>query len=61
MVYGMTPEIGLVSYQGGEDQQVKPYSEETHELIDESIKRIVDECYERTREILLSKRELIEK
>jgi len=61
MVYGMTEEIGLVSYAGGGEQQVQIYSEETHELIDDAIKRLVDECYDRTRDLLVEKKALIEK
>lgn len=60
MVYGMTPEIGLVSYQGGEEMSVKPYSEDTHEIIDQAVKRLVDECYDRTKVLLEEKRTLIE-
>ena len=39
---------------------MKPYSEETANEIDGEIKKIVDECYQSTKELLESKRELIE-
>ena len=38
---------------------MKPYSESTHEIIDEEVKKIVDECYERTEKLILEKKELI--
>lgn len=56
--YGMS-DLGRVSYQQEEGYQ-KPYSENTASKIDEEIRKIIDECYESTRELLLSKRELIE-
>jgi len=40
---------------------VKPYSEATSEIIDEEVKKIVDECYQRTKELLTSKKDLIHK
>jgi len=38
---------------------MKPYSEETAQDIDSEVKRIVDECFEQTKELLESKRDLI--
>jgi len=58
-VYGMNDKLGLVSYQG-DNEFMKPYSEETANEIDGEIKRIVDDCYQSTKELLESKRELIE-
>ena len=58
-VYGMNDKLGLVSYQG-DNEFMKPYSEETATEIDGEIKKIVDECYQSTKELLESKRELIE-
>lgn len=59
-VYGMTPEIGLVSYHTGEESNMRPYSEETHEIIDLAVQRLVEECYARTKELLIEKKDLIE-
>ena len=39
---------------------MKPYSEETAAEIDDEVKKIVDECYQSTKALLESKRELIE-
>lgn len=57
--YGMSG-MGLVSYQAEEGYQ-KPYSEATGSKIDVEVKKIVDECYQSTKELLESNRERIEK
>lgn len=59
MVYGMSQRLGLVGYMA-EESPMKPYSESTNEIIDEEVKKVVDECYEKTRELLESKKHLIE-
>ena len=51
MVYGMSQRIGLVGYHNDESA-IKPYSESTNEIIDEEVKKVVDECYIKTRELL---------
>jgi AFG3 family protein len=56
----MTDRLGLVGYHN-EEQSVKPYSESTNEIIDEEVRRIVQECYDKTKILLESKRELIHK
>ena len=58
-MYGMNDRVGLVSYQS-DDQFSKPYSEETAAEIDFEVKKLVDECYATTKELLESKRELIQ-
>lgn len=57
-VYGMNDKLGLVSYQG-ENEFSKPYSEETAAEIDTEVKKLVDDCYQQTKALLESKRELI--
>ena len=59
--FGMTDKMGLVSYNSGGEMSLKAYSDETHHEIDQEVKKIVDECYARTKELLESKRDLIEK
>ena len=54
----MTERLGLVGYHS-EETSVKPYSDSTNEVIDEEVRRIVFECYDKTKELLESKRELI--
>jgi len=51
-LYGMSDRIGAVSYPGNKDQFDKPYSEATAKAIDEEVKKLVDSCYVRTRELL---------
>lgn len=58
--YGMSKRMGLIGYQS-EEYGGKPYSESTNEVIDEEVRRIVDECYVRTKTILGSKKDLIMK
>ena len=58
-VYGMNDQVGLVSYQS-DDQFQKPYSEETAAEIDFEVKKLVDECYAEVKELLESKRDLIQ-
>ena len=60
MVYGMNDKIGLVSYQGSGEQYLKSYSDSTNYEIDCEVKKIVDQCYQETKELLISKKELIE-
>jgi ATP-dependent Zn protease len=38
---------------------MKPYSEGTHEVIDEEVKKVVDDCYKEVKALLESKKELI--
>ena len=43
------------------DGMNKPYSEETGRLIDDEVKRIVDEQWERTYNLLAEKKDILEK
>ncbi len=55
-IYGLSPKVGHVSYYDSTGQTdysfSKPYSEQTAELIDHEIKRIIDEEYKRAVELL---------
>lgn len=60
-VYGMSPKMGLVGYNSAQEESYqKPYSEKTNAEIDKEVRAIVNECYQRTRETLISKKHLIE-
>jgi len=62
-IYGMNKEIGLVSYydsKRSEYQFDKPYSEATAELIDNEVKKLIDNAYRRTKQLLEDKREQLE-
>ncbi len=54
--FGMSPKIGNLSYYDSTGQTdynfSKPYSEKTAQVIDEEIKRIVEDQYERAKDIL---------
>ena len=59
-IYGLNDKIGNITYydsSGQEWQFNKPYSEKTAELIDQEIKRIVDEQYQRAKEILIKNKD----
>ena len=59
--YGMSPKVGNVSFYraGGQDDYgfTKPFSEKTAEIIDEEVRRMVEEAYSRAKEIISSHRE----
>ncbi len=62
-VYGMNQEIGNISYYDSKQSEYnfnKPYSEATAEKIDKEAKKIIDQAYERTKELLTSKRQELE-
>ena len=55
-IYGLSPRVGHISYYDSSGQNdyafSKPYSEKTAEKIDEEIRRIIDEQYTRSVELL---------
>lgn len=56
-VYGMNEKVGNVSFYGmSQDQFNKPYSDETAFLIDDEVRKLVDEQYVRAQELLKLKR-----
>ncbi len=55
LVYGMSDKLPNLNYNDSSGQDMgftKPYSEDTAEIIDSEVKRIVNEQYERAKEIL---------
>jgi len=62
--YGMSPKIGNISYYDSTGQSewnfTKPFSEETNESIDNEVKRIVEEAYQRAKEIILASRDKLD-
>ena len=61
--YGMSPKVGNVSFYdaaGNRDMFTKPFSERTAEVIDEEVRRIVDEAVALAREVIIADRERIE-
>jgi AFG3 family protein len=62
-IYGMNKEIGNISFYDSKASEYtfqKPYSEATAEKIDREVKRIIDECYERTKKLLQQHRHHLE-
>src|SRR5262249_55433847 len=67
--WGMSENMGPLTF-GKKDEQIflgrelaqhKDYSESTAILIDREVKRIVSECYEQARKIILDRRDVLEK
>lgn len=58
-VYGMNDKVGNVSFRdsSGESQFQKPYSDQTAELIDDEVRQLISSVYERTKQLLLEKRD----
>ena len=62
--YGMSPKVGNISFydsSGQRDMFTKPFSERTAELIDDEVRRLVDESVATTRRIIEEERESIER
>ena len=62
-VYGMNDKVGNVSFYdpAAENSFTKPYSEETSRLIDDEVRKLINKAYEKTKALLLDKREQVEK
>jgi cell division protease FtsH len=62
-IYGMNDKIGNISFYDSKRSDYmfeKPYSESTAKLIDDEVKKLVEEAYQRTRNLLISKRQELE-
>jgi AFG3 family protein len=61
-LYGMSEKVGNVSFndQGGEYNFNKPYSDKTAELIDQEVRTLIANVYQRTKDLLIEKREGLE-
>jgi len=62
-VYGMNPKVGNISFYDPQQDNsfTKPYSDETARLIDEEVRKLIDEAYERTKRLLTEKKGDVEK
>ncbi|KIO76076.1 peptidase M41 [Pedobacter lusitanus] len=62
-IYGMNTTIGNVSFHDPQNEYNfnKPYSEKTSELIDIEVRTLINQVYERTMQLLIEKREGLEK
>jgi AFG3 family protein len=57
-VYGMNDKVGNISFYdpAQENYFTKPYSEETGKMIDEEVRKLIDEAYVSTKKLLTEKR-----
>ncbi|WP_257670185.1 ATP-dependent zinc metalloprotease FtsH [Parapedobacter tibetensis] len=54
-VYGMNHRVGNVSFSENQENQFqRPYSEKTAELIDEEVRLLISDIYEKTKQLLLN-------
>ena len=67
--YGMSENIGLINYDNDDDEvfigrdlaHARAYGENVAGMIDQEIKRIIDECYQKTRSILTEHEKILHK
>ncbi|MFZ9981694.1 MAG: ATP-dependent zinc metalloprotease FtsH [Cyclobacteriaceae bacterium] len=62
-IYGMNKEIGNMSFFDSKQSEYalqKPYSDATAERIDQEVKKVIDSCYERTKNMLIERRSELE-
>lgn len=62
-VYGMNDKVGNVSFYDPQQETsfTKPYSEETSKIIDQEVRKLIDDAYERTKNLLIEKKEQVSK
>jgi AFG3 family protein len=61
-IYGMNPKVGNVSFYDPNNEYgfTKPYSDKTAEMIDIEVRNMIDSCYEKTKALLIEKRDKLE-
>jgi AFG3 family protein len=61
--YGMNDKVGNVSFYDPQQETTftKPYSEETSKIIDQEVRKLIDEAYIKTKQLLMEKRADVEK
>jgi cell division protease FtsH len=61
-MYGMNDKLGNISYYDPQQENyfTKPFSEETGRIIDEEVRKLIDEEYSRTKRLLMEKKEQVE-
>jgi cell division protease FtsH len=62
-VYGMNDKIGNISFYDPQQETTftKPYSDETAKMIDQEVRKLIDDAYEKTKTLLSEKRGDVEK
>ena len=67
--YGFSERLGLINYEQGEDEifigkdlaHTRQYGERVASIIDEEVKKIIDEAYAQARDLILSHRDVLDK
>ncbi|MEO5683449.1 MAG: ATP-dependent zinc metalloprotease FtsH [Chitinophagaceae bacterium] len=62
-VYGMNEKVGNVSFYDPQQENsfTKPYSEETSKIIDQEVRKLIDDAFDRTKKLLTEKKEEVAK
>jgi AFG3 family protein len=62
-VYGMNDKVGNISFYDPQTENTftKPYSEETSRMIDEEVRKLIDQAYIKTKKLLVEKKSDVEK
>lgn len=62
-MYGMNDKVGNISFYdpAQENYFTKPYSEETGKMIDQEVRKLIDDAYLKTKQLLVEKRADVEK
>ena len=67
--YGMSEKVGMINYGGDENEvfigrdlaHARSYGESVATAIDSEVKRIIDECYEKAKKIILEHENVLHK
>jgi cell division protease FtsH len=62
-MYGMNEKVGNISFYDPQQENyfTKPYSEETGKMIDQEVRKLIEDAYVKTKNLLIEKREEVEK
>ena len=55
----MSESVGLVSFPSDNETFLKPYSDETAQMIDKEARELIETCYNRTLEMVTTKKDLV--
>ena len=69
MKYGMSDKLGMINYESEHEEifigrdigHTKTYADDTARIIDEEIRNIIDSCYEEAKQIIVSRRDVLDK